>query len=273
MKKFAKILSSALCAVMCIIVLAGCGGKAQLDTEASVSKKGLATSSMADFTTFTDEHTEMDTDLASYRYTVKMKSGGMDMYLNGIAQFDETGKLVATAAKAISKYSTGLITVEVEQQIYLKDGVGYLFMKSGDNEYKYKITIPAEPVADEDGGTSSLNTFTEAGLDLVDLLEEIGRVVDVENVTVTKYENGNIIRYGFEFAEETTTNKYYVEINGNAITGIEIEINTPADETTDTEANYRYAAISPFDGKVEYPSFKGYTEVTEDVLDSLRDML
>lgn len=271
MKKFAKILSSALCAVLCIIVLAGCGGsKAQLDTEASVSKKGLAESSMNEFTTFQGTHEEMDTNLTSYRYTVKMNAYGGEMYVNGIVQFDENGKLVGTAAKATSKYSTGLITVEVEEQIYVKDGVGYLYMKSGDNEYKYKITLPAEPAGDEEDH-SALDSFTNAGLDLIELLEEFD-FTEIENVAVTKYEKGDIVRFGFEFAEGTTTNKYYIEIDNNAITGIEIEINTPADEANDVEARYYYAAISAFDGEIKYPSFKGYTEVTEDVLNELMNV-
>ncbi len=280
MKKFAKILSSALCAVLCIIVLAGCGGKAQLDTEASVSKKGLAASNMNEFTTFQETHEDVNTNLKSYRYTLKMNMSGFETYVNGIAQLDDNGKVVGTAAKGSSKYSepTTGITVEAEQEIYVKDGVGYIYLKSNvlDKEYKCKITLPtepAEPAEPSDGDEdSTLDSFASAAVELVELLEAFD-FTEIENVTVTKYEKGDLIRFGFEFTEGTTTNKYYIEINNNAITGIEIEANRPADEATGQKASYYYTAISAFDGKIEYPSFKGYTEVTEDYLEALMDLI
>lgn len=274
MKKFAKILSSALCAVLCIIVLAGCGGKAQLDTEASVSKKGLKSSTTQELETFLDEKTgesELSIEnLASYRYTLKSKDSDGEMTINAIVIIDLEKQEVSELAM---KYYLKADTMGTQDYaIYIKDSVMYM---SGDLEiagtkssFKYKMTLTdeegVEPTAENGEDTDYASMFAGI-LNMLDQMDVSGLVKTIyglpgmyedylENVKITKYTKGDVTRFGIEYVdnnEETT--KWYFEVTGNNITALQME--------EYSETSEYFSAISKFDGKINYPKFKDYTDL------------
>lgn len=289
MKKFAKIMSSALCAILCVIVLAGCGGKGQLDTEASISKKGLATSTTEDLETFLDGKKDVETGeptlstegLASYKMTYKFKDGDEEMVLNAIVVLDlENEKIEGLALKCTEKVEEGNSTITM----YIKDDIMYMALDT--NVYGQKVSLKYKTSMADDNAEATLAEnegdldYTEdvdytgsfdgilSLLDSIDISALLEQIINIstmyegnENVKITKYTNGDVTRYGVEFsnADSTSTTKLYFEITGNNLTGYELA-QTDVEDGVTYES---YSAITKFDGKISYPKFKDYVDLDE----------
>lgn len=278
MKKFSKIMASALCAVLCVLVFVGCSGAdKQLNTEAGVSTKGLKASNAQEYNTFMatlnsseDGGEEVNTELSAYRYTIEMKDGANatnNVYMNGIVKLDENGELSEMATKITMNY----LGFDISAKVYVKNGVGYIEMKMNGETAKIKMDL-SDVLPKEDVDYSSPELSTTGGYsgffkttDLVSVLEGMGDMaeldVDDTTIVVKKYNSGDVTRFIIEKTDEGATSKYAFEFDGNNITGVSFETVAVKDGISNT---YR-VAVSKFSGNISFPSFDKYTDITSEL--------
>lgn len=270
MRKIVKILSSALCAVMCIFVLAGCGNsEAQLNSEASVNKNGLTESTKMEYAKFLANRSEkdaLDASPLSYRFTVKTSTTESEQYVNGISKLDGAGNLIELALKLNVRCGD----LSKETTVYLKDSYIYVLVENGDEKLGYKTPYIADQTPVEDTSISSKN-------DIFDLLNEAKmenlyvkawEIYNLNDIKVTQYETVGVARYGVEYTDTElgAENKYFIDTKNNVILGIEWE-SSQTNGTTNT------ITVSRFDDEIKYPSFKDCAEVEMETIQAVIDIL
>ena len=274
MKKFTKIMTTMLCAVLCVFAFVGCASKAekQMKTEAGITKTGYTECTKEDFATFALSSPNVNADvLKSYRVTYDFKTGDLSvMYQNGIFALNSDGTLNGAAAK--TTVNLGIAAGSV--MMYYKDGVGYLNTVVGDEEHKYKVTNPDMESSDSNFGKQDI-------VNVDDIWKMFNAWADQEGTLFKKSVDGDITRFclsldkvDYDLVQGAKLDAY-IEFDGQNFNGLELVFAKEADLTTDaeeaSEAVSLRVAISPFSGKIAYPSFKGYQEVTEDQIQGLFD--
>lgn len=245
MKKLRNILV-AICLMLCTVVLASCGG-GQLKTEAGISKKGLATATKEDYTTFAEGKTFKADGFTSYRVTSLEKSKDSEEYFNAIVTTNEKGELTGIAMKANLTESEKKTAME----IYYTEATIYLHFDNGTDEINYKIPTP-------DLDTSLLSEIIEGvevnGTFFLDGLETFVGLMDEAGVKIEKAGKGDKVRFhvGISAEGERPAMDAYVEFNGEQLVGIEQQY-VSGDITA-------MSAYETFKGDIKFPSFKKYTD-------------
>lgn len=252
----------AICLMICALALTACGG-GQLSTEASVSKKGYVATTKEEYTAFSEQIAGEDsTDMNAYKMTMKMKGSTevaglkteVDMLINTIVTVNAEG--------AVNGMATKVSSGKLKMELYLVDGYQYLYYKNDKEEYKYKVAIPAEELAETMTGASTI------GDEILSMIGECMSNITVNEVLTDKVSykkavKGDVTRFNVNLADEKATLDFYVENTNAKTTGAELDITTK-------EATMKLA-LTKFTGNIKYPSFKKYQDATEEIVTGLSD--
>lgn len=271
MKKIRNIVV-ALCLVMCSVVLVACGGANSIDKEASVSKKGYVNATKSDYSTYMTDNPEATTaKFKSYKLTMKMEYAkgekNLNLVSNVIVTIDDNNAITGLALK----YNLG---DNMKINMYYKEKYAYLHYKSESSEYKYKAKVnPSSSTAlnsTSTEGTASgkdesifdgYNNFTKY---IQQILTKLEKIEDSSEVKFEKATKGNNVRFHISATVVATTSDIYMEFTNNSLVGIEMI-------STVNEISTSKIALVKFDGKIKYPSFKNYEEVSEETVAKLFD--
>lgn len=252
----------ALVLVFCTFALVACGGKAQLDQEASVSKKGFVGSNKQEVTAVFEGDTKPEEfETTNFQATMTMKGtttkGGisitMDILMNMYITCDEQGEPTGFAIKL--KSGDDFVT-----NIYFQDKNAYFYCKSEKTELKCKM--PLDPTSNEPvTSVASIVSMSSAIPTLAQLAFSNAFDVEIEGMKFEKAIKGDNARYHIAYTqpksetEKEATYNLYIQLNKNTISAIEANVESNG-------INVKMAA-SQFNGEIKFPSFKGYKEASE----------
>ena len=254
-----------MCLMLCTVMLVACGGaEAQLKTEASVSKKGYVAATKDDLTTFQTTNPEVKTDsLKSLRFTMKVKKTVLgtttETIMNYIITTDANNKVNGIALKMTSGDKISLTA-------YYKDGNQYLNLVNGENKLKYTsaVNVNDETEGETNGGILDMSMVQKELKGTLDQFAALADQIGGEGVTFEKAVKGNNTRFHLgTTAKEMTTNTYFEFDEANLI-GFEFSM------TGETYGEMSMA-LCGFNGKIKYPSFKGYEKVDSTTIDKAMD--
>lgn len=266
MKKniFGKI-ALAAAVVPCALVMASCGGS-QLETKADVNTRGnyVATASQTEMNEYVAQE-NVKTEMASgYHVTYEIKATEeMSMFVNAYFKMNDSGVITEAAMKMDVPTLN-----DMKVNYWIKDGVCYAESTFGESIIKTKYTM--------DQGDSASDLLEAADGIMVsanDFLDSFGEM----NL-------GNEGKFKYEVAKSNTSTKYHAYLNeafSVEMSGMKMDFsksdiylvfendqfvgakyNTNYKMTVGEESydSSMYAAITTFNGNIEYPDFSGFTE-------------
>jgi len=269
----------ALVLVFCTFALVACGGKAQLDQEASVSKKGFVASNKEEVTAVFEGDDAPKYEGTGFQFTMTMtetvKGETQEIILNGYVTGDKDGNLTGIAVK-IQSGDTFLANA------YYKDGYTYLYAKIDEQEVKFKAAeaLTGDTAATDEEDDFSLATFQNFGTQLAEMIQMIFEntaTQEVEGLTFEKAIKGDNARYHVGLAEndtteaKTTNTDVYIEIQKNTLVGLEANVNTTTKVGKTTNETAIKFATCVFEKEIKFPSFKDYKEVNEAQINLITD--
>ena len=286
MKKLTKILMLAL-VMCCAFVFTACGG-GELDTEVKVD-----TGKEADYVACTAENSLVSKveagevvapeEFSGLKLTLKANmdtnQGGMpkevaiDMNLILTASLEEGEELTAAdigmGLKGSIKMTTPLSKEDMEMNIsaYLKENVMYINYSMGEEEVKGKVTLE-DMMGDADEAPEDF--------DISQIKEVLEGILASEDLVQKVIENGEDSTYQLELG----TTKLYVIVKDNAFNKALItmedvnvvdlisqfvpevgEMNIPEITLNELSVAFEFT-----DSAINYPSFKGYQEITDGLI-------
>lgn len=250
-----------MCLMLCTVMLVACGGN-ELNKEASVSKKGYVSSNKEEFTEFAAKlsSTEENTDLNAYKLTLKMdgkyeKAGiaaTANIFVNIIVTVDAENKINGMAMK----FESG----KLKMNVYYTDGYEYLYFKDENNEYKYKVAADLSNVEISEGGGHMYLSVIGSALMSIEENEALG-----DKITYKKAVKGSETRFNVNYTLDKTSLDFYIQNTNDKTTGAEMNMKN---DNLDIKL-----ALTKFTGKIDYPSFKKYSDVTEVVATALTESI